>query len=415
MKILNFGSCNIDFVYSLNHIVNAGETETSGEMNIFPGGKGLNQSIALARAGAKVFHAGCVGEDGELLTDILRKNGVDISNVEKVSGKNGHAIIQVSKKGENSIVIYPGSNRMITRDMVELALEEFSGGDIVLLQNEINQLDYIVQKAYEKKMCIVFNPSPCDSVAKSVDLNKITYLVLNEIEAQMLTGCKEPELSLKYFAEKYSSLKVVLTLGKNGCIFYNGEREIYQSAYSVNVVDTTAAGDTFTGFFIANAAMGVDEAKALKIASAAAAIAVSRNGAASSIPTSDEVLSVINSMKTAKSDKCAESLESKIEKYTEQNLKTASLCNLAKALGYSQAYTSGLVKSLTGKPFSVLIQQKRCSAAARLLVETDLSISEIISSVGYENESFFRNVFREKYGKNMLEYRKFIRGAENEY
>ena len=122
MKILNFGTCNIDYVYSLTHIVRAGETLHSGGFNIFPGGKGLNQSIALARSGAQVFHAGCVGSDGDLLTDILSENGVDITHIKRVSDKNGHAIIQVSADGENSIFLHSGSNVMITKSDVDNTL-----------------------------------------------------------------------------------------------------------------------------------------------------------------------------------------------------------------------------------------------------------------------------------------------------
>ena len=114
MKILNFGSCNIDYVYSLDHIVKVGETETTYKMNIFPGGKGLNQSIAAAKAGITIYHAGCVGEDGDMLTSLMAESGVDTAFVKKTSGKNGHAIIQVSAKGENSIFLFPGSNEKVS-------------------------------------------------------------------------------------------------------------------------------------------------------------------------------------------------------------------------------------------------------------------------------------------------------------
>ena len=200
MKILNFGSCNIDFVYTLDHIVGAGETETIEKMNIFPGGKGLNQSIALARAGASVYHAGCVGEDGEMLLSLLRENGIDVSGIKRVDGKNGHAIIQVSREGENCIFIYPGSNAMITEELADSVLDGFEKGDYIILQNEISNIDYIVKKAFQKGMLIVLNPSPCNESIKKIDLGTVSYLVLNEIEAEILSGCSEPELSLKYFA-----------------------------------------------------------------------------------------------------------------------------------------------------------------------------------------------------------------------
>ncbi len=150
MKILNFGSSNMDFVYSLEHIVSAGETVKSKSMNIFPGGKGLNQSVALARAGQRVYHAGCFGTDGEMLVNLLKENGVDVSHIKYVNEKNGHAIIQVSDDGENSIVIYPGSNAMVTKDYIESVLSNFGSGDFLLLQNEISNIEYIIEKASGK-------------------------------------------------------------------------------------------------------------------------------------------------------------------------------------------------------------------------------------------------------------------------
>lgn len=296
MKILNFGSCNIDFVYSLDHIVAVGETETTHRLETFPGGKGLNQSIALSKAGAKVYHAGCIGEDGSMLTDVLIENGVDISYIQKVSAKNGHAIIQVSSKGENSIFLYPGSNEMITEDYVDSVLKDFSEGDILLLQNEINKIDYIIDKAFEKKMQIVLNPSPLNERITGIDLNKITYIILNEVEAKGYCGLDDPKRALDYFNENYPYLKVMLTLGENGCIFMDKETRVSHSIFEVTPVDTTAAGDTFTGYFLQGVSMGDDYESVLKIASAASAISVSRNGAAPSIPSREETLSLMKTM-----------------------------------------------------------------------------------------------------------------------
>ena len=182
MKILNFGSCNIDFVYKLDHIVTIGETETSNSMQVFPGGKGLNQSVALAKAGMEVYHAGCIGTDGEMLTDVLESNGVDISNIKKVAEKTGHAIIQVSSKGDNSIFLYPGSNAKITEEFVDEVLDKFQKGDMLLLQNEINKIDYIIEKAYKKGMYIIFNPSPYNDEIKNLDFNMLSYIIINEVE-----------------------------------------------------------------------------------------------------------------------------------------------------------------------------------------------------------------------------------------
>ena len=150
MKILNFGSCNIDYIYTLDHIVVPGETETTDNLGIFPGGKGLNQSISMSRAGAKVYHAGCVGNNGEMLVDILKENGVDVSLMEFVDCPNGHAIIQVSTAGENAIFLHPGSNEKVSKDYIDRVLSHFDEGDIILLQNEISNIDHIVEQAHRK-------------------------------------------------------------------------------------------------------------------------------------------------------------------------------------------------------------------------------------------------------------------------
>ena len=150
MKLLNFGSCNIDYVYALDHIVAPGETEATDSLHIYAGGKGLNQSVAAARAGAEVYHAGCIGEDGDFLASLLEESGASVAYLKRVKEKNGHAIIQVTKGGENSIFLYPGSNAMVTFKDVDETLSHFEKGDFVLLQNEISSVPYIVERAYER-------------------------------------------------------------------------------------------------------------------------------------------------------------------------------------------------------------------------------------------------------------------------
>ena len=284
MKILNFGSCNIDYVYALDHVVAAGETQQSNGLNVFPGGKGLNQSIAAARAGAEVYHAGCIGEDGGFLAELLQTSGVYISYLQQVDGKNGHAIIQVTKDGENCIVLYAGSNAAITKEQVDDVLKNFGSGDLLLLQNEINLLDYIVERAYEKGMQIALNPSPIDENIAKIDFAKLSYLILNEVEAAALSGFTDEAANLAYFQQRYPKLKVMLTLGKRGCIYQDGERQLRHPIFAVEAVDTTAAGDTFTGYFLAGIAAGMDCAEVIKRASCASAISVSKHGAAPSIP-----------------------------------------------------------------------------------------------------------------------------------
>lgn len=406
MKILNFGSSNMDFVYSLEHIVSAGETVKSKSMNIFPGGKGLNQSVALARAGQRVYHAGCFGTDGEMLVNLLKENGVDVSHIKYVNEKNGHAIIQVSDDGENSIVIYPGSNAMVTKDYIESVLSNFGSGDFLLLQNEISNIEYIIEKASGKGMKIFLNPSPCGDNLKNIDFNMLSYIILNEGEAKTLSGCENSESALAYFSENYPNLNVVLTLGKKGSVFFGEGQKVSQPSFEVKAIDTTAAGDTFTGYFISMLSRGESYKNALRISSAAAAISVSKNGAAPSIPLYDTVLSQIGNLK----ENTNSILKDKINKYIDANYKTVSVKEIAKVLGYSQSYTQTIVKKLYGEPLSKIIQSRKCDIAAKLLKETDTPINEIIINIGYENESFFRKIFKEKYGKNMLEYRKYING-----
>lgn len=303
MKILNFGSCNIDHVYTVEHIVRPGETETSAKLEIFPGGKGLNQSIAIAKAGCHVYHAGCIGNDAKLLLDILTDSGVDTSYIKILDTKNGHAIIQVDPNGENSIVLYPGSNNMITREFIDHVLENFDAGDFILLQNEINNIEYIIEKAFNKGLRIVLNPSPFKDELRSIDIRKISYLILNEIEAEAMTGAEDTEEMLMYFKKNHPGLRVVLTLGSMGCIYMEHEALYRQSIFEVEVQDTTAAGDTFTGYFIAEISKGAQCQDALKTAACASAIAVSRKGAAPSIPLADEVAGALLKLKEKHPDR----------------------------------------------------------------------------------------------------------------
>ncbi len=263
-------------------------------MNIFPGGKGLNQSVALARAGADVYHAGCFGTDADILIDLLAKSGADVSLAKRVDTKNGHAIIQVSADGENSIVIYGGSNTMITKSYVDDVLEKFEQGDFILLQNEINNVDYIIKSAFEKGLKVILNPSPFTQNLKLIDLNMLSYLVLNEVEAKDMGIYDGDTEELKKLLSAYPNLTVVLTLGKKGSFLCSSDCNIFCPSFKIKAVDTTAAGDTFTGFFIAMLARGENYEKSLKIASAAAALAVSKNGAAPSIPVFNEVLNFID-------------------------------------------------------------------------------------------------------------------------
>ena len=284
MKILNFGSCNIDYVYRLHHIAAPGETQKSDDLQTFAGGKGLNQSVAIAKAGGRVCHAGCIGTDGDMLLHTLQENAVDTALLQRMPQKNGHAMIQVSETGENAIIVYPGTNAMIREDYVDAVLSHFSKGDILVLQNEINCLSYIRSCAHQRGMTVILNPSPIQDALRSLDFHKISYMVLNEIEAVALFGGDDAQSSAAIAAEQYPNLRIVLTLGENGSVYREGSVVWHQNAFRVKAVDTTAAGDTFMGYFVAGLAKGQPIPEILRLASAAAAMAVSKEGAAPSIP-----------------------------------------------------------------------------------------------------------------------------------
>lgn len=297
MKVLNYGSLNIDFVYDVDHFVRAGETISSTARQVFTGGKGLNQSVALAKAGCQVWHAGAVGkDDGELLLDILKKCGVHAEYIKKTDGSTGHAIIQRDKTGGNCILLFGGANQSVTHEDVDAVLSDFEAGDYLILQNEINELPYIITKAHETGMVVVLNPSPMNEKILDCPLEYVNIFILNEIEAgdilrQEFKGqdCSGQELAERLQA-RFPNSKLILTLGENGSIYMDKEQTIYQPIYKVETVDTTAAGDTFTGFFIGGITAGKSVKESLDQASKAAAIAVGRAGAAPSIPEIGEVI-----------------------------------------------------------------------------------------------------------------------------
>lgn len=289
MKVLNFGSLNVDYVYPVDHIIAPGETENSGSVMENCGGKGLNQSIALSKAGVSVFHAGQVGEEGGLLIDKCKENGVDASYIKKIPGRTGHTIIQVDKNGQNSIILFGGANRGLTKEYIDEVLSNFDKGDILLLQNEVNLLDHIIDRAFEKGMTIILNPSPFDDALKSCDLKKISMFILNEIEGQQITGKSDPDEILDALHTSFPEAKVVLTLGSEGSVYRFKDEVHRQGIFPVKAVDTTAAGDTFTGYFIASMIEGLSVPEGLELAAKASSITVTRPGATDSIPLRSEL------------------------------------------------------------------------------------------------------------------------------
>lgn len=306
MRVLNFGSLNIDYVYGVEHFVRKGETISSKSLQVYEGGKGLNQSIALSRAGAKVFHAGMIGTDGTWLDKLLKESGVDTRFI-RISDtvRTGNAIIQNDSQGDNCIILYGGANQAILREMIDSVIDSFKEGEYLVLQNEINEIPYIVEKAHERGMKIVLNPSPLNEKIFQINLDYIDCFILNEVEAagllselsdemsdeKMTEKTSETNILLDFMQRRFPQAEIILTLGEKGSLYVGKEGIKSQKAYQVKAVDTTAAGDTFTGYYLAGRIEGKPVQEALDLASRASALAVTKKGAAPSIPLLSDVLS----------------------------------------------------------------------------------------------------------------------------
>ena len=293
MSVLCFGSLNIDYTYEVPHFVAAGETLASASLQQFAGGKGLNQSVALARAGAEVYHAGAIGVEGAFLLEMLRSSGVDVQHVETMPQvRTGHAIIQREPGGDNCILLYGGANRCISSERMAEVLSHFGQGDVLMLQNEINDLGQLMNLARQRGMRIALNPSPMEKGVLALPLELVDLFFLNEVEARQVTDAPDgidSEALLQALRQKFPHAAVVLTLGGAGAVYQDEKETVFQPAFPVEVVDTTAAGDTFSGYFLGSMLRGETVTKAMETASRAAAMACTRHGAAPSIPYLAEV------------------------------------------------------------------------------------------------------------------------------
>ena len=296
MKVINIGSLNIDRTYSVKEFVRPKETIKALKYEEHCGGKGLNQTIALRKAGANVYHAGIIGHDGQMLINELKAADASTEYIKMTDGNSGHAMIQVDEKGENNIIIHGGTNDHISKEFITDVLDRFEGKDILLLQNEITNVDVAMRYAKKKGMTIIFNPSPMNDKIFQYPLELVDYFLINELEAAELAGPEKTGVDeiLRQLKIKYPKAAFVMTLGGDGVWFCNQERKQFHPSFKVAVADTTGAGDTFCGYFIAGLVDELDVEMNLRRASAAAAIAVSRHGAAQSIPTKEEVETFLN-------------------------------------------------------------------------------------------------------------------------
>jgi ribokinase len=281
----NLGSINIDYVYRVEHFVNPGETLASSNLQTLLGGKGANQSLALARAGAQVCHIGSVSQADSWAVELLDNSGVDVSGVLQIEQASGHAIIQVDDAGENAILLHGGANQALTAAHIAATLDAATTNDVLLMQNECNGLEQAMRIAKDKQMKVAFNPAPMAANVENLDLEICDVLILNEIEAAQLSGAGTEDSAAAVLLERFPNVQLVLTQGSRGASwYYQGQRE-FVAATKVDVVDTTAAGDTFVGYFLA--AMDSndgDAVSALHKACVASALAVTVEGASSSIP-----------------------------------------------------------------------------------------------------------------------------------
>ena len=297
MKILNIGSLNVDYVYKVDKFLLPGETKSSLSLNKYCGGKGLNQSIAAAKAGNEVCHAAVLGVGGEMLKEALDKNGVDTGMIQESADTCGHAIIQVDEKGQNCILLYGGTHRALTKEFIDSALDSFGNNGLVLLQNETNLVGYIIERAAEKGLMVALNAAPANDDVLGYPIDKLTWLIVNEVEGKQIAGCESDDEIIDTLRAKYPNCKILLTLGSRGACCYDGSKLYAIGCHKVDVVDTTAAGDTFTGYFLYGVLNGYSMEECLRMATTASAVCVGRNGASDSVPLKSEIDDIIKNNK----------------------------------------------------------------------------------------------------------------------
>lgn len=278
MTIYNLGSINADFFYDVPHIPAPGETLTCAGLQTGLGGKGSNMSVAAARAAARVMHIGAVGEDGTWARDRLLEYGVDTRHIHVVEGHTGHAIIAVAADGENAIIVYPGANHQITEAMIGTALSEAQTGDTILFQKETSNQPYAAELGRRMGLRVAYAAAPFDAAQTRSVLPFLDFLILNRVEAEQLqaaTGTAPANLGVK---------DVIVTLGAQGADWITDGETHHFDALPVTPVDTTGAGDTFTGYVLAGIDRGMPMEQAIGLATKAAALMVMRHGTADVIP-----------------------------------------------------------------------------------------------------------------------------------
>lgn len=280
MAVFNLASINADLFYQVPHLLAPGETLASTDHSRGLGGKGANMSVAIARAASRVVHIGAVGADGRWAVERLLEYGVDTRHINEIDVPTGHAVIMVDDHGENAILLFPGANRAITETHIEVALTQASEADTFLFQNETSAQTEGAKLASAKGMRVVYAAAPFDAQAVKAVLPMLDILVMNAVEAQQLTDALGETLA------DLPVRDVVVTLGGDGCRWLNTDEGTDKTfpAIPVTPVDTTGAGDTFTGFLIAALDRGLPMEQAISLGQQAGAIMVTRHGTADVIP-----------------------------------------------------------------------------------------------------------------------------------
>jgi ribokinase len=284
VTLFNLGSINIDNFYRVPHMPAPGETLAAEEHSVGLGGKGANQSVASARAGAQVRHIGAVGPEGDWCVKSLTQAGVDTRHITRTKVATGHANILIDPMGENQIILYPGANRAFSQDHVAEALSDAGPGDTLILQNETTVTVEAATLAKSKGLRVIYSAAPFVADDTKAMLSVTDMLVLNAVEAQQLTdalGVGLADLQVPV---------VLITKGADGAVWMEEGVEVAQvPAFPVTPVDTTGAGDCFIGYVAAGLDQGMLPEEAMRLGSAASAIKVTRFGTADAIPTRDEV------------------------------------------------------------------------------------------------------------------------------
>lgn len=285
MTIFNLGSINADHVYRVPHLPGAGETLAAKSMQTGLGGKGANMSVAAARAGSHVAHIGAVGGDGVWAKDRLMEYGVDTRHITQLNVPTGHAIINVDDAGENAITLFSGANQLIPDDLIGQVLSVGNTNDIFVTQNETNGQVIGAEIGSKLGFRVCYAAAPLDANAVKPMLPFLDFLILNAIEAEQL------ESALGIAIDQLDVADIIITLGGDGARWINTQQAIDQcfEAIKVTPVDTTGAGDTFTGYVLASLDRGLSMGQSISLAMRAAALMVTRMGTADVIPDLKEV------------------------------------------------------------------------------------------------------------------------------